>query len=200
MGGVLLNIDYNKTRDAFIKLGVTNFDDYYSQTYADPLFAQLERGLVEREEFYKLFQQQSGEPLSNTDIDTAWNAMLGTFKDSSLAYVETLKQDYTIYLLSNTNVIHYDALLNIHTQQYGNNRFDDRFHKTYFSHHMHQRKPDAAAFRVMLEENNLRPAKTLFVDDTFKNIVTAQALGIHTIYLQSEKAVEEVLKEKLKTF
>ena len=65
MGGVLLNLDYHKTRDAFIRLGVVNFNQFYSQTHADPLFAELEKGVVKREEFYQLFQQQSGEPLDS---------------------------------------------------------------------------------------------------------------------------------------
>ncbi len=198
MGGVLLNIDYHKTRDAFINLGVTNFNDFYSQTHADPLFAELERGLVEPGEFYKLFQQQSGELLDNTAIDTAWNAMLGTYREKSLAYIEELKTAYNVYLLSNCNVIHYGALLKIHAQQFGSRLFDQRFHKAYYSFNLHQRKPDATAYTMVLEENNLVPGETLFIDDTYKNLPPAQSLGMQVLYIEpGKKTVEEALEALL---
>jgi glucose-1-phosphatase len=197
MGGVLLDIDYHRTRDAFISLGVTNFNDFYSQTHANPLFADFERGLVEPEDFREQLRQLSGLSLADEEIDAAWNAMLGQFHVSSLAYVETLKNDYPIYLLSNTNVIHYGALLNIHFHQFGNSLFDERFDKAYFSHRINQRKPDTAAFTIVLEENNLNPAETLFVDDTHKNLPPAEALNMQVIYLQNGRLLGDALREKL---
>ena len=43
-GGVILNIDYNKTNKAFRDMGVKGFDDMYSQKgNADPLFPPFRR-------------------------------------------------------------------------------------------------------------------------------------------------------------
>ena len=44
LGGVLLDIDYNKTSDAFKKLGASDFDSFYSQQGANQLFEDLETG------------------------------------------------------------------------------------------------------------------------------------------------------------
>jgi putative hydrolase of the HAD superfamily len=52
LGGVLLNIDYNKTSIAFKKLGVVNFDELYAQSKANELFENLETGLISNEDFY----------------------------------------------------------------------------------------------------------------------------------------------------
>jgi glucose-1-phosphatase len=41
LGGVILNIDYNLTRNAFAKAGVRNFDEMYSQTEADEFLTGL---------------------------------------------------------------------------------------------------------------------------------------------------------------
>ena len=54
-GGVILNIDYNKTYKAFTNLGVKNFDEMYSQKNANPLFHDLEEGKINEEEFYNAF-------------------------------------------------------------------------------------------------------------------------------------------------
>ena len=113
--------------------------------------------------------------------------MLGSFLENSLAYIATLEKDYNLYLLSNTNVIHYTAVLQIHTLQFGNGLFDERFHKAYFSHRTGYRKPDPELFKIVLEENNLLPQETLFIDDTYKNLPPAQALGIQVLYLEPGK-------------
>ena len=44
LGGVILNIDYNKTANAFKQIGVANFDDIYSQGKQDLVFDKLETG------------------------------------------------------------------------------------------------------------------------------------------------------------
>ena len=36
------------------------------------------------------------------------------------------------------------------------------------------------AINLILQQNNLKPTKTLFVDDTLENIEAAKALGINT--------------------
>ena len=51
LGGVILDIDYNLTRQGFEKLGVQNFDDMYSQSAADKLFRNLEMGKFQKKIF-----------------------------------------------------------------------------------------------------------------------------------------------------
>src|SRR6185437_709528 len=101
LGGVLLDIDYNLTRAAFEKLGVTNFDDMYSQANADKLFQKLETGSIDEEEFYTQLNNSTGMNLSTEEIKEAWNAMLLTFREDSLKFLEQLKGKYKIFLLSN---------------------------------------------------------------------------------------------------
>lgn len=52
LGGVLLNIDINKTEQAFINLGFADFHHMYNQHAANELFAALETGSVSTEEFF----------------------------------------------------------------------------------------------------------------------------------------------------
>ena len=72
-GGVILNINYNKTREAFNNLGIVDFDDMYSQKNADPLFSNLEEGKLNEQEFYKSFRRSTNLPLTNQQIAEAWN-------------------------------------------------------------------------------------------------------------------------------
>ena len=46
LGGVLIDIDYQKTIDAFISLGVENASDLYNQFDQSMLFDKYEKGEV----------------------------------------------------------------------------------------------------------------------------------------------------------
>ncbi len=52
------------------------------------------------------------------------------------------------------------------------------FDKLYFSSETGLSKPDPAAFRRVLEENNLAPEDCVFFDDTPRHVAAAKALGI----------------------
>jgi len=66
------------------------------------------------------------------------------------------------------------------------------FEKVYFSFEVGMRKPDEAIFRFVLEENNLNPSTTLFVDDNLENIESAKKVGLQTWHLQVGK--EDVIE------
>src|ERR1700688_350071 len=90
LGGVILNIDYNLTRNAFEKVGIKNFHDMYSQASADDLFTKLETGRITEANFYSEFNKRTGLDLSLIEIESAWNAMLLTFREKSLKLLDTL--------------------------------------------------------------------------------------------------------------
>ncbi len=195
LGGVFLDVDYQKTKQAFVDLGIPNFDDFYQQSFSTPLFNLLEKGVISPETFYNHFREATGTLLTNLEIETAWNAMLGSFRKSSIAILPQLKQRYNIYLLSNTNAIHYKAFCEIYMQEYNNANFNEHFNKAYYSHLYHERKPDLAAYEVILAENNLLKQETLFVDDTMKNIEGASNAGLSVLFLEKTDLLEDVLKE-----
>ena len=51
LGGVILNIDYEKTINAFKKLGIPNFNDLYTQAKQNHVFDNLETGKITPAEF-----------------------------------------------------------------------------------------------------------------------------------------------------
>ena len=51
------------------------------------------------------------------------------------------------------------------------------------------RKPYAASFQYILNEQHLLAVETLFIDDTYKNIVGAEEAGLQTIHLVAPQTV-----------
>src|SRR5437763_1201162 len=106
-GGVILNIDYDRTARAFQQLGVNDFNDMYSQKKANPLFKQLEEGKLNEDEFYNAFRRSTHLELTDQQIKFAWNALLLGYREQALHTLKAIKQKYKLYLLSNTNIIHH---------------------------------------------------------------------------------------------
>ena len=191
-GGVILNIDYNKTYKAFTNLGVKNFDEMYSQKNANPLFHDLEEGKINEEEFYNAFKRSTQLPLTDQQIKTAWNAMLLRYRKEALQTLSAIRHKYKLYLLSNTNIIHYKEFNKIFEEDIGPGSINNYFDKVYYSHEIGYRKPGNEAYEYVLQQNNLDAIQTIFIDDSIQNIDAAKALGLQTIFLKEGMMLEDL--------
>jgi putative hydrolase of the HAD superfamily len=192
LGGVLLNLDFKKVSDSFKALGVHEFDDIYSQSAQYPVFEQLETGKISKADFCRALIEYSVTSLTHEQIAAAWNSILIDFRMHSLHALKNLRKKYKLYLLSNTNIIHQEAFYEIFKNTVGEDSFDALFDKAYYSHEIGLRKPDAEAYLYVLNENNLQAHETLFIDDTYKNIEGAKAVGLQTIFLRNGIKVEDL--------
>ncbi len=183
LGGILLTIDYQKTEDAFVALGVQNFKALYAQHHASHLFEQLEIGAISNEAFFDALRTTANVHLSNEQITTAWNAMLGQFPADRIAALQALSKHYRIFLYSNTNAIHHAAFMQIFETQFPEISFDNIFEKAYYSHTFGYRKPYASSYTQLLADAGLAANETLFIDDTFVNIEGAKAAGLLTAHV-----------------
>lgn len=188
LGGIFLDIDYNATRDAFTSLGVKDFDEWFTQSHANPLFEQLETGTIAPHDFYNELRK-TGINATDLQIRDAWNAMLGKFPQERLDWLDQIRHKYKIYLFSNTNQIHHEAFSADYAAMSGGRNFDDFFIKAYYSHTLGVRKPYPESFLRLCIAEGLDPAVTLFIDDTAKNIAGAKEAGLQTIFLQPPATV-----------
>ena len=192
LGGVLLNIDYNKTSAAFQQLGFENFDALFSQFKANELFENLETGKISDEIFYREIQQYAPQKVAQQDIYIAWNAMLLDFRKSSLDFLETIKDKYRLFLLSNTNIIHVTAFKEILQKETGKASLDGYFIKSYYSHEIKLRKPYKDIYQFILQDGGMKAEETLFIDDSYNNIEAAKELGIQTHLLLPGERIENL--------
>ncbi|MBK8710813.1 MAG: HAD family phosphatase [Niastella sp.] len=189
-GGVLYDIDIPKTIEGFMELGFHDIPERYNQYHADPLFQQLEMGNITEQQFYDALIAISGNTVTAQQIRDAWNAMLLTYRTASLQLLPALQKQYRIYLLSNTNQIHYDVFSANITKETGYQNLEMLFHKAYFSHEIHLRKPNADVFEFVLQDAGLKSEETLFIDDSYNNIDAAKALGFKTHLMLPAERIE----------
>ncbi|MDF2437638.1 MAG: hypothetical protein K0Q95_2014 [Bacteroidota bacterium] len=186
-GGVIINIDYNLTTAAFRKMGLDNFDKFFSKAQQKQLFDQYEKGLISTEQFRTEIQSVFHVKPSDHDIISAWNAMLLDLPQERLDLLKRLKETHRTFLLSNTNEIHIETIYDMLAKKMGIATLDEYFEKIYFSYEMKMRKPDEEIFKHVLSENGLIASETLFIDDSPQHIEGAKKVGIQTYYLDVAK-------------
>ncbi len=182
LGGVLLNIDYMLTQRAFEVLGLSAFEEVYTQHQQSGVFDQFEKGVIDAKAFTQSIRQQLPQ-CDETAITDAWNAMLLDFPDARMQLLKRLANDYTLVLFSNTNEIHYTAFNHI-LDTSGLPRLQNVFDHTLFSHKIGIRKPEQAGFDMALKLAGCVPQQCLFIDDSIQHIEGARSMGIHTYHLQ----------------
>lgn len=184
LGKVLLNLDFEATIHAFQQLGLQTDVLNQQQVYADPVFYALETGRISPAEFCRGVQKVIGNHnISDHQIEVAWSAMILDIPANRVKKVQELAKMYNVYLFSNTNQIHIDKLHNEFKRDYGYD-FSSLFVKDYYSHEIHESKPNLSSYLKVIELSGVVPEETLFVDDLEKNIAGAKSAGLQTFWLR----------------
>jgi glucose-1-phosphatase len=192
LGNVLLNLDFDASIRAFQKLGLNSEVVNKQQAYADPIFYELETGKTTPEEFRIQVRRILNNPeATDQQIDDAWCAMIRDIPEKRVEMLKVLAKNYDVYLFSNTNAIHIKRLHKEFREMYGI-EFPSLFVKDFYSHEIHERKPDLNSYLKVIELSGITPAETLFVDDLEKNILGAEKAGLKTFWLKEGTEVSEV--------
>ena len=112
LGGVIVDLDYNKTIEAFEAIGLEDAENLYNQFNQSKIFDEFEIGSISREEFIDLLQEKIPQKVSQSKIKEAWNAMILGFEKSKLEQIKRYSEKMPCYLLSNTNEIHLEYIQN----------------------------------------------------------------------------------------
>ncbi|MEX1003726.1 MAG: HAD family phosphatase [Crocinitomicaceae bacterium] len=191
LGGVVLNLDYQLTINAFKSLGKENFEALYAQAQQNKIFDAFETGQLSAAEFIDYLKQFLPDVKEDQQIISAWNAMLLDLPPHRIQLLEKLRNHYQLFLLSNTNEIHYQSFRETLQNRFGDlELLEKSFEKTYYSHKIEKRKPNADAFEMVLGENQLKAENTLFIDDTEQHILGAREVGIRTYHLKNEDILD----------
>lgn len=191
LGGVLLNLDFDLTQQAFVKLGIADFKGYYNKAKQVGLFDDFETGRISEAEFCDGIRTLSGLDQSNEVLIDAWNAMLLDFPVVRKELLLKLKDDFSIVLLSNTNETHVRAFTETIKKDIEEISLSPLFKAVYYSNEIGVRKPNINAFEFVLAQNNFKAEETLFIDDSIQHLEGAKQLSIRALHI-TDKTVEEL--------
>lgn len=191
LGGVIINLNYQATIDAFEKLGAQDFAAHFSKATQSSFFADFEKGRKGKSDFIA-FIQSFLPNATHQEILDAWNVMLLDIPKERLELLAHLKKQLPLYMLSNNNEVHYDYMNNYLEKDFGLPNLNQYFNKIYVSHEIDARKPDANAWEHVIKDSGIKPSTTLFIDDSPQHIETAKSLGFHTHQLTAGEDILEL--------
>lgn len=180
LGGVLLDLDINRCMTEFEKVGLHDIRRWMTGTNELGFLKEYECGGLTTLQFRVKIREEAGRALSDGEIDRVWNSMLKEIPEYKLELLLTLRKKYRLYLLSNTNDLHWNVC--IPKFEYRGLRVGDFFTHVFLSYQMHQAKPDIVIFQTVLKEAKLLPEETLFIDDSLENCRAAASLGINVFH------------------
>jgi putative hydrolase of the HAD superfamily len=181
LGGVILNLDQDRTLRAFNRLGA----DLDSINDMSTVFADFETGKINADDFRQAMITSLKGTATANEVDAAWNAMLLDLPLERLTYLKFLRKNFNVHLLSNTNSIHIDAFNKYLLDEHPNLDWYAQFDKVYYSYEIGLRKPNKDIYEFVLQDNNLQPHECLFIDDMKANLNGAGNVGMHTIWAKN---------------
>lgn len=196
LGGVLLNIDPKKTIDAFGKLGMVQLVGDNGLSYDHEIFYLMEQGKVSSEEFREGVRKLLRAKVSDSQIDEAWTAMLLDFPAIRVQLVKNLREDFKIYLFSNTNAIHVEKYHSDFRKQHGF-EVSTLFEKDFYSNEIGFRKPSSESFQKIIRLSGINAEESLFIDDSKANVEAAIASGMKGFWLEPGKKIENIFQKYL---
>ncbi len=196
-GNVIFEIDFSKAQNALLQLGIPDIETFFGHKGHDNLFSELETGTISAAEFRNGIRLAAqNQDLKDEEIDNAWNSLLIGVPENVHEVLIEVKQMYRTFLLSNTNEIHYNYILDYLKRDYKMENNDGLFEKAYYSQLMLLRKPNVEIFERVIKENGLVPDETLFIDDSPQHLVGAKKAGLHTLLMDRHpKELKQFLAE-----
>lgn len=179
LGGVIIELDTQRPIDRFKEIGVSDADKLLDPYEQKGIFLALENGTIDLEGFRQQLSEHAGKDLSMDDIYYGWMGFMVDVPQEKLDYIQQLRKNYKVYILSNTNpvIMRWAKSAVFSPAGLPLTAYVD---KIYASFEIGLTKPDRQIFDYMIRDAGIIPSETLFIDDGKRNIETALSLGFHT--------------------
>ncbi len=220
LGAVIADINVQNALDGFRALGIPEEELRYDIGETAKIMQNYQLGLLTTEEFCDAIinrckagattPKNSGaanqtlgatNPLpSRQQVADVWNTTILHIPQRKLDALRTLKQKANVYLLSNTNELHWQKCLDLWFNKgngaHGPNNIKQFFHHIFLSQEIHLEKPNPEIFKETLryiaakqsrdastKTLPLDASNTVFLDDNQANVEAARSCGISAIHV-----------------
>ncbi|MVM30071.1 HAD-IA family hydrolase [Spirosoma sp. HMF4905] len=200
LGDVIIPIDLTAPVRNFAMLANLPEDEVWAVWKQHGLINQYETGLVDdaafRDHVRRLLKNdtETSDRWADEVIDTAWNTVLLDLPVERIERIKELKQNYRLFLLSNTSPIHIRRVNYILTSL-NQPTLEELFERVFYSYDVRLAKPSPEIYQHVLTEAGIVPEETAFFDDNAANIQGAAALGIQAVQVQPPLTILDYLKD-----
>ena len=175
LGNVLVKVNPGRFRENLLANGADEevFDN--ALALENIIQFRFETGVMSEKEFIACCISVLNEKISPETFVDSFNSMFDEIPEMKNFLEELVEsKKYKIYLLSNTNPIHFDYIT-------GKFKYVNLIKNNLLSYRLKCIKPGIEIYEKIIKENNLVPEETIFIDDLKENCDAAEKTGIKTI-------------------
>lgn len=194
-GGVLIDLNRDHCIEAFHKIGYAKAENMIGIYCPSAEFMAVEEGKMTTEELVEFIRQDSSNPsITYEEVQGAYTAFLEGLPVNKLRSIKALRDaGYRTYGLSNINGFVMPYLRNTLFAADGLT-LEDYFEYAYLSFEVKALKPNPVFFERMVAHSGMDPRRTLFIDDSEKNIEAARQLGFQVYLAQAREDFTPMLQ------
>ena len=179
LGKVIVDFDHSRAAQELLKVTPLSLKEAMAVLSDDDLVSEYETGRLSSQEHYRKVCRRLQMEVSIEKFRELWGSMFLPEPLLSESFLQDLKKRYRLMLLSNTNEIHFDFVI----QNYPILRMIEERLLSYQAGCM---KPQTRIFELAIKKAGVAPENIFFTDDRPENIEAAQRSGIQALLFQSE--------------
>lgn len=148
-----------------------------------------EEGKITTDDFFSYFKESFGLNISFPRFKKIWNEIFKE-NDGIDMLIERFKKDFMLFLLSNTNELHFEYV----KEEYP---VIHKFDRWVVSYEAGVRKPEPEIFQIALNKAGVKPNETIFIDDIRENVKGAESIGINSVEFESVNQITTYIEERI---
>jgi len=158
LGNVLVRVDHLRFCRRLAALAGLSAQEVYAQVFESSLEPGYDTGRITSGEFYERVTAHFGVDLPYSRFSDLWCDIFDPM-ESMAELVRHLAGRYPLFLLSNTNSLHFDYI----RERFG--ALLQPFRAFILSYRVGSRKPEAAIYQALIRQVGHPPQEILFLDD-----------------------------------
>jgi HAD superfamily hydrolase (TIGR01509 family) len=170
LGGVLIKVDHRRFCRGLAALGAGSPEEVHAAVFETALESGYDTGLLTSREFYQRVRGHFRLALSFPEFCALWRDIFDPMEGMAEVVAE-LKRRYPLFLVSNTNPLHF---------RYIHECFPliKNFRRVILSYRVGSRKPEAGIYQALIRAMGQPPERCLFLDDKLPFVLAARDHGL----------------------
>ena len=194
LGNVIVDIDYRKSLELIKRELPENHHDKTELFYLTDFHKKYEKGEISSRIFRDEVRTYFNQDWNDQKVDELWNSLLLNIPQERIDLIKSLKGNFKLGILSNTNEIHIEAVYKMLQKDFELENFNSLFDHVFLSHEMGLAKPSSDIYEKMLQELDAKAEYVVFFDDLEANVKGAASVGIQAVHVTGPQVIFDYLK------
>jgi HAD superfamily hydrolase (TIGR01509 family) len=170
LGNVLVRVDHGRFCQNLAEVAGLSPEEVFKAVFASDLEPAFDTGRLSPQEFYRQIMDHFRVALPYPQFCDLWNDIFDPMGGME-EVVEHLKRRYALFMLSNTNPLHFHYIR-------ANFPVVRHFQQCLLSYEVGSRKPEGEIYQALISRAAQPPERILYLDDKLPFVEAARAKGL----------------------